>query len=211
MRQIKEVLRLKHECKLAQRQISASVGLSKGSVSQYLGRAEAAGLDWKAASGMGDDELERLLFKQVGYNEPHGRIPVDCEWVHRELHKTGVTLQLLWVEYKQAAVGRRDGRRPYGYSQFCELYSQFRGRLCPSMRQVHRAGEKGFVDYSGKKPVVVDPATGEVQDVELFVMVLGASNYTYAEATRTQGLADFIGSHVRAFRVLRVRARGGGA
>jgi transposase len=119
--------------------------------------------------------------------------------VHRELRRTGVTLQLLWIEYQQAVASRNDGARPYQYSQFCDLYAAWRSRLAVSMRQVHRAGEKAFVDYSGKKPCVVDAETGEVREVELFVMVLGASNYTYAEATLTQTLPDFLASHVRAF------------
>ena len=198
MRRIREVLRLRHECGLQQRLISASVGISKGSVSDYLARAEAVGLTWAQAAVLDEDEVERRLFAQVGRNEPPARVAIDFEWVHRELRRTGVTLQLLWVEYRDAAARAGHGSRPYQYSQFCDLYADFRSKVEVSMRQVHRAGEKAFLDYSGKKPVIVDGATGEVHDVELFVMVLGASNYTYAEATRTQQTADFIGSTVRA-------------
>jgi transposase len=118
--------------------------------------------------------------------------------VHRELRRTGVTLQLLWVEYRDAALSANRCGRPYQYSQFCDLYADFRAKVEVSMRQVHRAGEKAFLDYSGKKPEIVEPTTGEQIEVELFVMVLGASNYTYAEATRTQQTADFVGSTVRA-------------
>ena len=103
-------------------------------------------------------------------------MPIDFEWVHRELHRTGVTLQLLWVECRDAAAAVRHGGRAYQYSQFCDLYADFRAKVEVSMRQVHRAGEKAFLDYSGRKPTIVDPATGEVTEVELFVMVLGASN-----------------------------------
>jgi transposase len=106
-------------------------------------------------------------------------------------------LQLLWEEYCAAAVTGGTVATPYKYSQFCELYRAWRRRLSPTMRQVHQAGEKAFLDYSGKKPHVVDPATGEVQEVELFVMVLGASSYAYAEATVSQSIADFIGSTTR--------------
>jgi transposase len=198
MRRIREVLRLRHECGLQQRLISASVGISKGSVSDYLARAEAVGLTWAQAAVLDEDEVERRLFTQVGRNGPPARVAIDFEWVHRELRRTGVTLQLLWVEYRDAAARTRHGSRAYQYSQFCDLYADFRSKVEISMRQVHRAGEKAFLDYSGKKPAIVDGATGEVHDVELFVMVLGASNYTYAEATRTQQTADFVGSTVRA-------------
>src|SRR5262249_22505146 len=157
------------------------------------------GLTWEIASSLSDAEVEARLFKQVGRNEPSMRAPIDFEWVHRELRRAGVTLQLLWVEYQQAVVTRGDGARPYQYSQFCDLYASWRSRLAVSMRQTHRAGEKAFVDYSGKKPHIVNADTGEVREVELFVMVLGASNYTYAEATLSQSLPDFLASHVRAF------------
>jgi transposase len=197
MRRIREVLRLRHECRLNQREISASVGISKGSVSDYLARAAAAKLTWAEASALDDAEVERRLFALVGRNEPPARVPIDFEWVHREMRRTGVTLQLLWVEYRDAAAATDRGGVAYQYSQFCDLYADFRKKVEVSMRQVHRAGEKAFLDYSGKKPAIVDPKTGEVVDVELFVMVLGASNYTYAEATRTQRTADFVASTVR--------------
>jgi transposase len=199
MRKVREVLRLQYECGLRQRAIAASCGIASGSVSDYLRRAERAGLTWQVARDLSDAEVEARLFKQLGRHEPQARAPIDFEWVHRELRRTGVTLQLLWVEYQQAVASRNDGVRPYQYSQFCDLYAVWRSRLAVSMRQVHRAGEKAFVDYSGKKPCVIDAATGEVREVELFVMVLGASNYTYVEATLTQTLPDFLGSHVRAF------------
>jgi transposase len=199
MRKVREVLRLKNECDLTERQISVSCGISKGSVHDYLKRADEAGLTWQLARTMSDAEVEARLFKQLGRHEPKARAPIDFEWVHRELRKAGVTLQLLWTEYQQAVASRSDGLRPYQYSQFCDLYASWRSRLAVSMRQVHRAGEKAFVDYSGEKPRFVDANSGEVQQAELFVMVLGASNYTYAEATLTQRLADFLASHVRAF------------
>lgn len=198
MRRIREVLRLKYELGLGHRAITASCALSKGSVSDYLKRARDAGLAWEEARGMSDAEVEERLFRLVGRNEPSVRAPIDFAWVHQEMHRTGVTLQLLWLEYREAVTKRGGAERAYQYSQFCDLYASFRTKLEPSMRQVHRAGEKGFADYSGKKPHIVDRETGEVIEVELFVMVLGASNYTYAEATLTQSLPDFIGSHVRA-------------
>ncbi len=207
MRQIREVLRLKYECGLTHRLICASAGISKGSVSDYLARAATAGLTWAEANLLDDVEVERRLFKQIGRNEPTGRVAVDFAWVHREMRKTGVTLQLLWVEYNDAAATTLHGRRCYQYSQFCDLYADFRSKVELSMRQVHRAGEKAFLDYSGKKPTIVDAATGEVTEVELFVMVLGASNCTFAEATRSQKTADFVGSTVRGFEYFGCTAR----
>jgi transposase len=113
--------------------------------------------------------------------------------VHRELKRPGVTLELLWQEYRDE---HPDG---YGYSQFCELYRAWKKRVSPTMRQTHIAGERMFVDYAGTKLEMVEPTTGEVHSAELFVAVLGASSYTFAEATWTQSLSDWIGSHTRAF------------
>lgn len=199
MRKVREVLRLRYERGCSQRQIQASTGLAKGSVCDYLRRAREAGLTWEQARDLSDAEVEARLFKQLGANEPAGRVPIDFEWVHRELRKTGVTLQLLCLEYQEAAVSSCEVQLPYQYSQFCDLYASWKSKLALSMRQTHRAGEKAFVDYSGKKPTIIDRETGEVRDVELFVMVLGASNYTYAEATYTQQASDFIASTVRGF------------
>lgn len=199
MRKIREVLRLKFERGCSQREIQASTGLSKGSVNDYLKRARTAGVSWELARDLSDSELEARLFKAIGRLEPVARVPIDFEWVHRELRKTGVTLQTLCVEYQEAARLCDDSCRPYQYSQFCDLYAAWKSKLAISMRQVHRAGEKVFIDYSGKKPRIVDPETGAISEVELFVMVLGASNYTYAEATATQSAADFIDATVHGF------------
>jgi hypothetical protein len=119
--------------------------------------------------------------------------------MHHELHKSTATLELLWSEYQEGVAARGGELKPYQYTQFCELYGAWRVRLKPSMRRVHLAGEKAFLDYSGKKPRIFDRETGEAREVELFVMVLGASNYTYAEATLTQGLRDFVGSTIHGF------------
>ncbi len=202
MRKVREVLRLRFGVGCSQRQIQASTGLSKGSVSEYLTRAATAGVTWETAQSLSDAETEALLFRDVGRNEPIGRSPIDFAWTHNELRKTGVTLQLLCSEYQEAAVDRGDGTRPYQYSQFCDLYTDWRKTLAYSLRQVHRAGERLFVDYSGKRPRIVDRATGEVIEVELFVAVLGASNYTYAEATRSQKKLDFVASSIRTLEYL---------
>ncbi|HSC05714.1 MAG TPA: IS21 family transposase [Steroidobacteraceae bacterium] len=197
MRKIREVLRLKFQQALGHRQIAASCGIGAATVSDYLRRARAANVGWVEAQPLSDAELEARLFPQPQYSPVLERAPVDFGWVHRELRRSGVTLQLLWSEYVEGARGRC-AAEPYQYSQFCARYHDYRSKLDLVMRQVHRAGDKAFIDYSGKKPVVIDAATGEVHEVELFVMVLGASNYTFAEATPSQKLSDFTGSITRA-------------
>jgi transposase len=197
MRKVREVLRLKHVLKLAERQIERSVGISHGTVGAYLKRAEEAGLLWEEAEKLSDGEVEARLFQQVGRNEPVTRAPIDYRWCHTELHRAGVTLELLWTEYMQAVAEGGSGRKPYQYSQFCELYREYKKKLSPVMRQTHLAGKHTFIDFSGKRPRLFNGETGESTEVELFVMVLGASSYTYAEAVRTQTLPDFVGATVR--------------
>lgn len=196
MRKVREVLRLHFECGCKHRQIAAACSVSPATVCDYLSRAEQAGLGWEQARPLSDSEVEARLFTQLGRNEPAARAAIDFAWVHRELGRVGVTLQLLWGEYQAAA--QAASVRAYQYSQFCELYAGWRDQRRLSMRQVHRPGEKLFVDYSGKKPRICDPETGEVREVELFVAVLGASNYTFAEVTLSQRIADFTASSVRA-------------
>lgn len=198
MRQIREVLRLKLSCGRSHREVSAATGVSKGTVNDYLHRAARAGLTWAEVEPMADSEVEAALFALVGRNEPARRVPVDFDWVAREMRRKGVTLQLLWGEYRDAAAFAPDAK-PYGYSQFCDLYRAWRSKLPLVMRQEHRAGERLFVDFSGKRPTIVDRETGALLEVELFVAVLGASTYTYAEATRTQRVPDWLSAHVRAF------------
>jgi len=193
MRKIQEVLRLKFEQRCSYRAIAASCGIGVATVSDYLKRAHQAGVSWPMAQGMSEAELEARLFPVAQYGASKARATVDFAWIHRELRRTGVTLQLLWSEYVAAA----KGEETYQYSQFCARYLEWRAKLDVVMRQTHRAGERAFIDYSGKKPSLVDATTGEAHQVELFVMVLGASNYTFAEATRTQKIADFASSVVR--------------
>jgi transcriptional regulator with XRE-family HTH domain len=139
MRAIREVLRLRYEAGLSHREISAATGLSKGSVSEYLSRAKGAGVTWPEASEMSNVALEQRLFNRAGFNVPATRAAIDFPWVHRELRRTGVTLQLLWVEYQESVNARGGGLRAYQYSQFCDLYAAWRAKLEPTMRQVHRA------------------------------------------------------------------------
>ena len=191
MRKIRDVLRLAAEGRSG-RQIAGSLGVSRSTLQGYLERAREVGLAWPLPVDMSDTDLERRLFHHAQQNTQ--RIEAQPEWayIHRELRRKGVTLSLLWEEYRAA---HPDG---YGYSRFCELYTRWEGKLSPVMRQRHPAGERLFVDYAGRTIDVIDPETGEVRTAQVFVAVLGASNYTFVEATWTQSLPDWIGSHVRA-------------
>ncbi len=197
MRQVREVLRMTHSLKRSEREIAAALAIGHTTVWDYVKRAEKAGLRWDEAEKMSDGEVEARLFHQLGRNEPAARAPIDLHWVHMELRRAGVTLELLWAEYQRAVADGGTGLRPYQYSQFCERYRAYKRKFSPVMRQTHRAGEKSFIDFSGKKPRLVDVETGGWIEVELFVMVLGASNYTYVEAVRTQQVADFVAATVR--------------
>ena len=191
MRKVREILRQRWELGLSVRRIARGAGLSHPTVLNYVRRARACGLSWPLPADWDDAELERRLFPPP----PSPRAPrPEPDWpaTHRELKRKGVTLQLLWDEYKAAHP------QGYQYSAYCQRYRRWRSRLDVVMRQDHRAGEKLFVDYAGQTASVIDRDTGEVRPAQVFVAVLGASNYTYAEATWSQGLSDWIGSHVRA-------------
>ena len=196
MRKLQEVLRLKGESGLSHRAIARSCGISPATVSEYVQRASAAGLSWPLPADLTEDQLWFRLFPPT---EPtQGRsIPLpDWAQLHTDLRRKGVTLRLLWVEYREA---HPDG---YGYTQFCEHYRQWAGHLQPTMRLSHVAGERLFVDYAGQTVPLVSPDTGEVQAAQIFVAVLGASSYTYVEAHLHQDLPSWIGAHVRALEFL---------
>ncbi len=192
MRKIKEVLRMKWLCGISERRIATSCRMSRSTVADCIRRAQASGLSWPLPDEMNDTRLDALLYPPPLPSSTLRPMP-DWPQVHQEMKRKGVTLFLLWQEYK--------ARSPDGfqYSRFSELYRIWRGKLTVSMRQTHLAGEKLFVDYAGPTIPIVDRTTGEVDPAQIFVGVLGASNYTFAEATLTQGLADWTGSHVRAF------------
>ena len=192
MRKLRDVLRLT-SAGLSSRQVAASVGIGAATVGEYLGRARRAGIIWPLPDDVSDEVLEARLFPQPLAIPQDQRPRPDWPAVHRELRRKGVTLQLLWEEHRALHPNS------YGYSRFCELYRGWEGRLSPTMRQVHIAGEKLFVDYAGTTIDIFDAATGAVHACQLFVAACGASSYTYAEATRTQDLADWIGAHTRAF------------
>ena len=198
MRKTREVLRLKWALGLTARQVAGSVGMARSTVGEYLRRAEAAGLTWSQVETLSDAELEERLFPPPPACAPGERPLPDWALVQHELRGKHVTLYLLWDEY------RLSYPNGYGYSRFCDLYRAWKKRLDVVMRQDHKAGEKLFVDYAGDTVPVVCEETGEITQAQIFVAVLGASNYTFAEATQTQGLADWTGSHVRAFAYLLV-------
>ena len=196
MRKIHRVLRLFFEAGLSIRAIARSLQASPSTVGEYIRRAKSAGLSWPLPETLDERALEGRLFPTATVSARDERPVPDFAHVHAERRRKGVTLALLWQEYK--------AEHPEGlqYSQFCERYRRWRGRLDVVMRQSHRAGEKLFVDYAGQSVPVVDRATGELRNAQIFVAVLGASNYTFAEATWTQALPDWCASHVRALNFL---------
>jgi len=194
MRRIRQVLQLHFGAHTSARAIAQEVGVGRTTVQDYLTRADAAGLGWPLPPDLTDEALEQRLFPAPS-NKLGARRHPEPDWATehakegvlvREMKRPGVSLLILWEEY--------DAVHPqgYGYSRFCELYRAFERRLSPTMRQTHVAGHKAFVDYSGKRVPIVDPLTGEVRMAEIFVAVLGASNLTYAEATWTQTLPDWL-------------------
>jgi transposase len=195
MRQAQEILRLKWELGLSNRRAGRGARVSPATVANVMARAKEAGVTTYAqAKALGEEALEAALYPEKASSEAgEPRPEPDCAWIHRERARPGVTLALLHMEYLESHPGG------FQYTAFCDRYREFLKRRGLVMRQVHVAGDKVFVDYSGKRPRLIDALTGEVFEVELFVAVLGASNYAYAEATHTQQVHDFIGSHVRAF------------
>ncbi|WP_416138381.1 IS21 family transposase [Halomonas sp. HK25] len=195
MRTITEVLRLKYDAGLSHEKIARACGLSKGVVSKYVSLAQVAGIRWPLPDGTDEAALEARLFPAktppVRFSAP------DYFQIHQALKRKGVTLQLLWAEYIEV-----HGDMAYRYSRFCDHYRAWRDRQRRSMRQVHRAGEKLFIDYCGPTVPIINQATGEVRQAQVFVAVLGASSYTYAKATWSQSLPDWIASHQRAFQFL---------
>jgi transposase len=196
MRQGREVLRLKWTCGLSDRKIAQSLRVSRPTVAEYVRRAQAAGLAWPLPDTLDDVALARRRFATTAQTPVARRPAPDWTTVHRALKRPGVTLVLLWQEYKAITP---DGLQ---YRQVCDAYRQWAGKLDLVMRQSHRAGETLCVDYAGQTMPVVHARTGEVREAAIFIAVLGASNYTFAEATWSQSLPDWIGSPVRAFAAL---------
>jgi transposase len=191
MHRFKEILRQKLVLRRTHREVAQAVGVSVGLVSRVVNRAAELGLEAVQVDALSENELEEKLYATRGSKGPMRPMPDPAE-IHIELRRAGVTLQLLHLEYLE--------RHPegYRYTRYCDVYREWVAKRSPTMRQTHVAGDKMFVDYSGKRPRIVDAATGEVVEVELYVAVLGASNYTYVEATHTQRVPDFVASTTRA-------------
>ena len=194
MRKLRDILRLRLHSDLSLRQIRDSLRISLGAIQNVVRQAQDKGLDWSAIERLDDQALARLFYPAADSRvSSHLQMP-DWGEVHRELKRKGVTKQLLWEEYT-----RQFPNCCYSYPQYCHLYLEWKGKQQRSMRQTHRAGEILFVDYAGHTIPVVSGSTGEVRFAQIFVAVLGASNYTFAEATWGQSLPDWLGSHARAF------------
>src|SRR5580693_5612610 len=197
MRQVRDVLRL-NAAGVSGNEIARRVGVAPSTVRLTLKRLAAAGLGWPLPAEMTDAVLEAQLFTAVGTKQGYRR-HAEPDWaeIHRELKRKHVTLAMLWDEYIER---QPDG---YHYSRFCELYGGWASRISVTMRQTHAGGDKLFVDYAGDTvPVIVDRLSGKVRPAQIFVAVLGASSFTYAEASWTQALSDWIGAHTRAFEAI---------
>ena len=192
MRKISEILRQRFELGLPYREIAKSLNISVSTVSDYIGRAKSANVSWPLPTGLTETVLYEALFLPVS-DVKSQRIHPDWEIIHRELRKKGMTLRLLWREY------REQHPQGLGYSQFCHQYQYYAKTITPVMRQIHKAGEKSFVDYAGMKVPWIDVKTAEINEAEVFVGCLGASQFIFAEATATQQLQDWITSHIHMF------------
>ena len=193
MRKIKDILRLKHQAGLTDRQIGRSLSLSHTTVSTYLQRAAEAGLRWPLPEGMEEEQLQTLLdLASCRPSSPSRPLP-EMDYLHQELKRKGVTLQLLWEEYRAQ---HPDG---YGYTQFCEYYGRWKKQLSPVLRQRYIAGEKTLVDWAGATMGWLNATEKQEEEAFLFIGVLGASNYTFAEAFANQQLDAWIEAHIHAF------------
>ena len=193
MRKIRDVLRLTHAMGMSRRPVGEATGIGKTAVGEYVRRAAVVGLSWPIPDEIDDAELERRLFPPPDAASSTSRTEPDWSHNHAELKRRGVTLALLWQEY------RAEHAQGYAYSWFCERYSDWRKCISPTMRQTHVAGEKLFVDWAGDTLAIFDATNGQERHAHIFVAALGASNYTYAEARWTETLPDWIGAHVNAF------------
>lgn len=194
MRKLREILRLRLQGQLSLRQINSSLRLSLGAVQKVASQAEALKLDWSAIELLSEQELAQLFYPDSDNRVSNTLLMPDWNDVHKELRFKGVTKHLLWEEYTQ-----QYPNRSYSYSQYCHHYGEWLKKQKRSMRQIHKAGEKLFVDYAGKTMPVVCQSTGEVRFAQIFVAVLGASNYTFCEASWSQSLPDWLNCHARAF------------
>jgi len=191
MRQIRDTLRLHFECGRSANNIATSLGIARSVVQECLRKAKTNALSWPLPDDIDDADLERMLYQGHGGSKRYA--DPDWEYIHRELRRAGVTRELLWIEYCERVSSA------YSYGQFCRRYRHWAKKVNLVMRQEHRAGEKLFVDFAGPTMPVTNPETGEVTQAQLFVAVLGATNYTYAEACASQEIDNWIAAHIRTF------------
>lgn len=194
MRKFREILRLKLDIKLSNREIARTLNLSPGAVSNYTRPFVAKGTEWRQLQDLSDQDIEKLLYPTKDLPSKRELVQPDFIKIHRELKIKNVTLQLLWEEYHET---HRD--KAYGRTQFCKMYQFWRKKQNVSMRQTHKAGDKLFIDYAGSTVPVIDKDLGDTRHAQIFIAVMGASSYIFAEATWSQTMVDWIGSHVRAF------------
>lgn len=193
MRKVRDILRLRFEKGLSHSKIATALATGETTVGDCIKRAADAGITWPVPDNLDDETLEALLYN-VTPNLSAALVMPDFAHVEKELRKKAVTLQLLWHEYKEA-----HGDRGYQYSQFCFHYRAHKKTVDLEFRNTYKAGEKCFVDYAGHTIPIYSPDDGSVRYAEIFIAVLGASNYTYVEASWSQDLPSWVGSHVRAF------------
>ncbi len=187
MDKIIEIIRLNEQCNLEQRPISRALNISRSTVKKYIDNIKTAGLDYNTIKDIDEDALTDIVEgTRQNCSERYKILSQKFEYFAKELKRTGVTLERLWEEYR---VDHPDG---YAYSQFCHHFKEWRGTLDLSMHMNHKAGDKMFVDFTGKHLEIVDKKSGEIHDVEVFVSVLGASQYAYVEAVKTQRKHDWI-------------------
>ena len=194
MKQLQEIMRLKFDLKLSNRNIGHMLNISPSTVSLYINAFKRKEIAWDPHNPISQEALEKLLCPTKHLPSLRELVIPNFEQIHLELKKKGVTLQLLWEEYHNVYA-----EKAYGRTQFCKMYQRWRNKLKVTMRQKHKAGDKLFIDYAGSTFPIIDRISGEIREAQIFVAVMGASNYTYAEATWTQSLPDWISSHVRAF------------
>lgn len=198
MRKIRDILRLRLAAGLSIRQIKDSTKVSVGAIQKLLTKADELGLSWPLPDDLDDNRLAQLFYPGADTTVSSRYQLPDWSAIHQALKRKGMTKQLLWEEYTQ-----QHPNRCYSYSQFCDRYRHWCGQQKRSMRQTHKAGEKCFVDYCGPTVPIICASTGEISHAQVFVGVLGASNYTFAEATFSQSLPDWLGSHARMFEFFR--------
>jgi len=196
LRDIKKIIKLYYSKTLSLRQIGNSLNKPKSTVADYIIRFERSGLSLSDCAAKSSEEIYAALFPEER-KRPKTRLQKilpDPAKIHLELKKKYVTRELLWEEYKALYPDNH-----YGYTHFCNFYKAWHKRINVSMRINHKAGEKLLIDFSGLKWEYIDKETGELIDVEIFVATLGASGYTYAEATLNQTKPSLIETCSNAF------------